>query len=108
MPPNEIHRLSKEELASFQVQKHMLQQPLRDQAIKLILEAAQPDGLTVTDEGGQCRVSPEGRVSGGFECESLQNVNMINLLYWSLNASDALALRALTSSPTSDPTGLGI
>lgn len=109
---------TKEEVEARQLKEEILLQPARAEAIKLLLRAAQPEGLTVGDEGGSYFVNPEGLVSWGpameqatevgeYSCK-LESMPSINLLFWVHDAASALVDREMRLGTSSDPTGLGL
>lgn len=101
-----------EALNTRQLKADILLQPLKDQAIKLIMQAATPNGLTVGDEGGEYFVNPEGLVSWtshrGQQSSSIQSMPTGNVLFWTAMAAEALAKRDIELGAASDPTGLGV
>lgn len=102
------------ENAERQLKINISLQPVKDQAVKLIMEAATPNGLTVTDEGGEYFVNPEGLVSWENYntkkklTESIQNMPAVNVLSWARDAAEFLACREPAFNVSSDPTGLGL
>lgn len=102
------------ESAARRIKINISLQPVKDQAVKLIMEAATPNGLTVTDDGGEYFVNPEGLVSwknyntNKQSTEAIQNMPAVNVLSWAGAAAEFLAYREPASNVYSDPTGLGL
>lgn len=90
----------------------ILLQPLKDQAIKLIMQAAMPNGLTVNDEGGEYFVNSDGLVSWtnhtGNQSRDIQNMPAGNVLFWTSIAAETLAKSERALKNSFDPTGLGL
>ena len=109
---------TKDQYQARKIKEDILLQPARAEAIKLVMQAAQPDGVTVGDEGGDYFVDPQGVVSWGpamwqgKEAEKstcrIEEMPTINLLFWVHSAATALAKREPGLDAASDPTGLGL
>ena len=108
---------TKEQYQARKIKEEILLQPARAEAIKLVMQAAQPDGVKVGDEGGDFFVDPQGVVfwaparQGQELAENscrIEEMPSVNLLFWVHDAATALAKREPGLDAASDPTGLGL
>lgn len=123
--------ITHESYAHRQLHAKVLLQPIKDQAIKLILQAASPSGFDANDESkkdyvsdrggayfvnakdGDYFVDAKGMVSwksddGKAFSRPIQEMPIGNLLTWLPMAAEAIAKRQLALGLSTDPTGLGI
>lgn len=116
---NEAYKARIQANDARRLKEDMLLQPLKDEAIKLIMRAATPDGVKVSDDASEYFVNSEGLVSWNHSVSwttpkekqvsyHIQDMPVCNILIWTAEAAKFLALRESTLSPLYDPTGLGI
>ena len=109
MNPTNLPAPTKAYAENLAFKQEQLLSPLKDQAIALIMKAAIPNGLEVSDEGGMYAIDALGIVSWSNKQAPLAEFFCTEqVLTWASQAAKSMAMQELATSPTSPLQELGL